>query len=426
MDSWGDTFAQQEVSFADASGILSIAIDKTTTFVNGSAQIDGEHKGEIYAKHIRQVIIQDGGAAATVTIEGVYVGTRAEMLVDMGYHDSENHVLKVSNCVTKSSIWDNATTYTLNTTLTSGKKYTVSAKICAPDITSVNAVKFVLSEGSTKYGVEFYIFPNTFHEISQEFTAGDNTKLEIQFGFANGVVFIDDVSCVEKGATTNLIENGDFEEPLSTEGWSVASWSGLSISQAEQGIDEVSLPALKFTIGAAEYTTICSTGNIQVPAGVKAYYAKYNSENDNIKLTPVTTIKQYSCAILNGAAGDYYFPQIPASEVTSDTDDNELKPSWSGDKESDGTFYVLAKKNDVVGFYKLASGQKVPAGKAYLVISSGNAPEFVGIGGTTGIDATLNEGVEMTDGVIFDLSGRRVANPTKGIYIKNGKKFIVK
>ena len=30
------------------------------------------------------------------------------------------------------------------------------------------------------------------------------------------------------------------------------------------------------------------------------------------------------------------------------------------------------------------------------------------------------------DGHIYDLSGRKVNNPSKGIYIRNGKKFIVK
>ena len=31
-----------------------------------------------------------------------------------------------------------------------------------------------------------------------------------------------------------------------------------------------------------------------------------------------------------------------------------------------------------------------------------------------------------SDAATFDLSGRKVANPAKGLYIKNGKKFIVK
>ena len=31
-----------------------------------------------------------------------------------------------------------------------------------------------------------------------------------------------------------------------------------------------------------------------------------------------------------------------------------------------------------------------------------------------------------TDDVIYDLSGRRVEHPVKGIYIRNGKKFIVR
>ena len=34
--------------------------------------------------------------------------------------------------------------------------------------------------------------------------------------------------------------------------------------------------------------------------------------------------------------------------------------------------------------------------------------------------------VRQSSGVIYDLSGRRVENPTPGIYIRDGKKFIVR
>ena len=176
----------------------------------------------------------------------------------------------------------------------------------------------------------------------------------------------------------------------------------------------------KATVGAAGYATFSSIMNVDM-TGVIAYTAKYNSTSGKIELTPVTEVPANNAVIIEADAGTYELTNIESADAL---ENNDLKIS-DGLVAGDGTIYVLAKKNDVVGFYKLAVDNKVPAGKAYLKITAA-APEFIGIGGTTGINATLNEGVEMTDGVIFDLSGRRVANPTKGIYIKNGKKFIVK
>ena len=43
---------------------------------------------------------------------------------------------------------------------------------------------------------------------------------------------------------------------------------------------------------------------------------------------------------------------------------------------------------------------------------------------STGIQSFSN--VANRDGAIYNLSGQRVLSPRKGIYIKNGKKFIVK
>ena len=45
---------------------------------------------------------------------------------------------------------------------------------------------------------------------------------------------------------------------------------------------------------------------------------------------------------------------------------------------------------------------------------------------TTGISATLNDKGEMTNDSYFDLAGRRVAQPTRGLYIVNGLKVLVK
>ena len=39
---------------------------------------------------------------------------------------------------------------------------------------------------------------------------------------------------------------------------------------------------------------------------------------------------------------------------------------------------------------------------------------------------TTNNGQLMMDNVYYDLNGRRVENPTQGLYIVNGKKVFVK
>ena len=46
-------------------------------------------------------------------------------------------------------------------------------------------------------------------------------------------------------------------------------------------------------------------------------------------------------------------------------------------------------------------------------------------GETTGINA-VNTAAGKMDGEWYDLSGRRVAQPAKGIYVKNGKKVVIK
>jgi isocitrate dehydrogenase len=77
----------------------------------------------------------------------------------------------------------------------------------------------------------------------------------------------------------------------------------------------------------------------------------------------------------------------------------------------------------------------IPNNKVYLAVtknfegdssSDGNAAKgytFVW-GTTTGIDNTVVKVEE--DGAIYNLQGSKVTNPSAGVYIKSGKKIIVK
>ncbi|MCR5364875.1 MAG: hypothetical protein K6E67_01855 [Prevotella sp.] len=89
--------------------------------------------------------------------------------------------------------------------------------------------------------------------------------------------------------------------------------------------------------------------------------------------------------------------------------------------------YCLSKGTSGVGFYAFTG--TIPANRGYLVITSiGNAPQYLGFddnGGTTGVNEMRNQ-TEKVRGEFFDLQGRRILNPTKGLYIVNGRKVIIK
>ena len=94
---------------------------------------------------------------------------------------------------------------------------------------------------------------------------------------------------------------------------------------------------------------------------------------------------------------------------------------------------MLSKVNGVFGFYKLKNTVNLGANKAYLAVATppSLAPAYFGFDeGTTNILNT--DFTDNTDkaGAIYDLQGRKIANGqkpnAKGLYIVNGRKFIIK
>ena len=95
---------------------------------------------------------------------------------------------------------------------------------------------------------------------------------------------------------------------------------------------------------------------------------------------------------------------------------------------ADDSYFVM-KNNEFHAIKAEGNEVKVPAGKAVLHLTSGQAGARAAVlgvvEGTTGIGSVGCDTVA-TDETIFDLSGRKVAQPVKGLYIINGKKVVVK
>lgn len=120
----------------------------------------------------------------------------------------------------------------------------------------------------------------------------------------------------------------------------------------------------------------------------------------------------------------------PAREVTPDDNwtGTNIKFQFSGDERNN---YRLFGFNSAVGvgFFKPKATGNIPANRGYINIS--NLPyQTIGLqfpdGTTTSIDAAiLNGNNTAEDTPIYDISGRRLMQPTRGqFYIRNGQKFI--
>ena len=172
------------------------------------------------------------------------------------------------------------------------------------------------------------------------------------------------------------------------------------------------------TVGDAKWRTLVSSKNVTLPEGLTAYIVTASSAS-SATLTAVSKVKANTAVLLNGNAGDYTLT-VTEDDVTYD-DTNLLQVST----ETTGNgVYVLADK-DGVGFYKWTGGS-LGAGRVYLPAPAAAAREFLSFDfeETTGINNVESSKLNIEG--FYNLAGQRVAQPTKGLYIVNGKKVIIK
>ncbi|MBR5892108.1 MAG: leucine-rich repeat domain-containing protein [Bacteroidaceae bacterium] len=233
---------------------------------------------------------------------------------------------------------------------------------------------------------------------------------------------------------TLYVPAGAKETYAATEGWN-------------EFTNIVELPAESFdlTVSAAKYATLYLGYNATIPVGVEVYTAS-TVDGNRLMMEQVTDIlPANTAAIVRAEQGTYKFTK--SDEEVAAIENNLLQGSVEEEyitPEEHTRYYVLAMKDGVVGMYEdaLSGGTfKNNAKKAYLALKGkglGIYDEevdtentgaqlsnsyYFDFSGTTAIEPFVTE---VEDAVYYDLSGRRVENPTRGIYILNGKKILVK
>lgn len=190
----------------------------------------------------------------------------------------------------------------------------------------------------------------------------------------------------------------------------------------------------KVSIGETGYASCIFGFDAIAPEGVTAYTVNKQDDDGGVYLTQVEgTIPAYTPIFVGGTAGTYTFT-VDNDNTPDALTGNLLKGSVTESTATDDastTYYALtASSEDATKpvIKKIRSGVTIPAGKAYLIVagSAAGSPALLNIhfDDATGINSAIS-GTEMNEPV-YDLQGRRVVKPTKGIYIQNGKKVILK
>jgi hypothetical protein len=173
------------------------------------------------------------------------------------------------------------------------------------------------------------------------------------------------------------------------------------------------------------YMTYCNK-NVALSFGDLEAFVVSSVGADNVTLSPITQAPSNTPVVLKGAAGSHNLIVLESAESI---ETNKLKVSAGSITTTESeTRYALANKNSIVGFYKVNAGTMVPEGKCYVSVSNSTPSardflEFCIEGEATSIGEIDNV---QSGNEVFDLQGRRIAQPAKGLYIKNGKKVVIK
>lgn len=286
-----------------------------------------------------------------------------------------------------------------------------------------NAKNAVLTLRNGANGEQSYTF--TLRE-ALDIPAYVNTTITLTKAFADQA----NLSGLTEGSAINI----DTELTVTLPGSSVYVFDGV-----DGATETADVAPIAVEVGAYEIATFCAEHATTIPSGVKAYVAYERPEfpsDENLMgvlvMEEVTdVIPANTGVVLRAEMGTYNFEYT--TSAAEEVDGNLLK-GYAGRAEydvvvkpADATNYVLTVKDDVAAFYKKNNHFKVYRNRAYLSVplateTRGFRMVFENNDGTTEIsDVVLGISGKQA---VYDLQGRRVQTPNKGVYIVNGKKVV--
>ena len=213
-------------------------------------------------------------------------------------------------------------------------------------------------------------------------------------------------------------------------------WNEFKEIVAIEDEEETAEDVIKIT--SVGQTTWCSAYDLDFTdiEGLKAYIASgYHRTKGTIWLTRVKEVPAGEGILLIGDEGEYKVPHKSTTAYYANLMVGTLKAITINETDGEYTNYYLSNGASGVGFYKVNGSVDIKANRAYLPLlknTVSGSRGFIGMDfdddedGTTGIEVQSSIFNVQSKDVYYNLQGQRVDNPSKGIYIRNGKKVVIK
>lgn len=282
-------------------------------------------------------------------------------------------------------------------------------------------------------------------------TANDNTTIFYYdgdshlTGFANGLQPIMNgdnqmqIGAVAASATIvtfesiEATENKAFRIEFNNGGRSLYTqrYSGVYFTDAASGnatdahyryfLEKVT--SLPITITTADWATLYSPVALTIPDGVTAYYAEKG--DGYLSMRPITDGK------IPANQGVLIYKDVN----TATTIDFDITTGGTITSDLTGTIATINKTDDMyyfsrgtlgkLAFYQEGDATTMKGFKAFYQAEGESPVKELRFDDVTSVNDIMST-ITTSNGIFHDLSGRQVSKPTKGIYVVNGKKVVIK
>ena len=195
----------------------------------------------------------------------------------------------------------------------------------------------------------------------------------------------------------------------------------------QEDVDEITIKEIGKTTWCSEYDL-----DFTNVAGIKAYTATgYDDISKTIWLTRVMKVPAGTGLLVKGDAGTYKIPHVSVRAYYTNMLVGNLGDAIKiAETDGDKTNYYLSGKDGT--FVSVNGSANIGKNKAYLQLPTSvfGGTRSIGISyddedGSTGINVQSSKFNVQSD-AYYTLQGQRVVKPGKGLYIKNGKKVVIK
>ena len=418
IEVWYDDLGTATTTTIDASGITNTDVYTSTAAGSFSASVTEKVGGAAVGGATVSWSSSDEDVATIAADGTVTLKKKGSTTITASYEgdatyaaSSAEYVLNVTSSAPQNTDINVATNYEW-LGVTSGKN--ISADLLPKAFDCEGVTLTIGTGGSTKpRGDDTYI--RVYQDNEFTFAAPDNYLIK-------NIIF----TAGSNWQKTFNADPGTYDNDTKT-------WSGYAKSvtlTVESGSGNNYISNIRILLVASKDVTITAAGWASFSSAsaldftktdVTAYIAKSNGGTSSVTLTEIAKVPASTGIVVNAPAGTYAIPVLTGDADA--TTGNLLKPWLTAGTPGDAEYYTLAV-DGANPIFKKSSGGTLAAGKAYLVMPGAGAPELgVDFGGTTGINAIQKQA---ENGEYYNLAGQRVAQPTKGLYIVNGKKVILK